>query len=219
MTTPIPTFNICCIDFRFDGLATQYFKETGNEFNYFLGTTAGAALPLGYKEYCIKNCSHGNNYGYDCSSCSCHKKININENNDTDNSISQHLCEIQCNPDNLDMELLKNSLIKNLEIALTLQPITDVYLLNHQDCGAIKAYLAYSGYPVKLGDDNHKEIEINTFLLNYAAKYVFENFALIKNIKLGLIDINGSVANFYNDKWVVTFRGVGINPLGLWYGK
>ena len=49
-----------------------------------------------------------------------------------------------CNPYNADMDLLRDCLVKNLQIALTLKPIKNVYLLNHQDCGAIKAFLGCS---------------------------------------------------------------------------
>ena len=71
----IPSFNLCCIDYRYDALATQYFKDTENEFNYFLSTTAGSALCLGYKEYCIKNCSHPNRHNLKYIPCKCNNHI------------------------------------------------------------------------------------------------------------------------------------------------
>ena len=202
----IPSFNLCCIDYRYDALATQYFKDTENEFNYFLNTTAGSALCLGYKEYCIKNCFHPNKHNIKYDSCKCNNKTK-------EDQIIQ-----SCNPENKDMKLLKDSVKKNLEISISLKQVTEVYLLNHQDCGAIKAYLSCSGYPNYLGENNAKEIEINTFLLNYASEYIYKKFPHIQNIKLGLIDINGTVANFIDNEWIITYIGIGINPLGLWYG-
>jgi carbonic anhydrase len=70
------------------------------------------------------------------------------------------------------MKLLRDNLVKNIEIALTLQPIQSIYLLNHQDCGAIKAFLGCSGYPETLGSNNEKEIQINSSILTYAQKYI-----------------------------------------------
>ena len=203
----IPSFNICCIDYRYDALTTQYFNYNGQQFNYFLGTTAGASLPLGYKEFCLKNCI-GN-----CCNKSC--EFDILKNTKIEHKTSNLI--LPCNPDNEEMEILKISLDTNITISRTLQNISEIYLMNHQDCGAIKAFLSCSGYPTNLGDDNAKEIEINTFLLNYSADYVYKTFPFIKTVRLGLIDINGSVADYINDKWVVVFKGVGINPKGLWY--
>ena len=116
------------------------------------------------------------------------------------------------------MTLLRKSLVKNLEIALTLNTIEKIFLLNHQDCGAIKAYIGCSGYPATLGDNNSKEIEINQNILTYAKKYMSKKFKG-KNIILGLIDINGTVAEYNTStkKWTKVFTGDLINPLGLWY--
>lgn len=127
-------------------------------------------------------------------------------------------CSTGCDPSNTTMELLKKSLTTNLDIALTLVPITEVYLMNHQDCGAIKAFLSCSGYPKTIGDNNKMEIKINQDLLVYAKEYMVCKYPN-KNYKLLLIDINGSVGN-YDPKtrtWTVVFRGKGNNPLGLWY--
>ena len=123
-----------------------------------------------------------------------------------------------CNPSNEDMTLLRENLVKNLQIALTLQPIEKVYLLNHQDCGAIKAFLGCSGYPSTLGSNNSKEIKINQDILKYAKKYMEQKFPG-KTITLGLIDINGTVAeyNIITKKWTKVFTGAGTNPLGLWF--
>ena len=123
-----------------------------------------------------------------------------------------------CTPSNTDMALLRDSLVKNLEIALTLKPIKDIYLLNHQDCGAIKAFLGCSGYPQTLGSDNEKEIQINASILTYAQNYMKTKFRN-KKIRLGLIDINGTVADYrpLTKTWRKIYTGPGTNPLGLWY--
>jgi len=124
-----------------------------------------------------------------------------------------------CNKrNNKDMNLLRDNLVKNLEIALTLQPIREIYIINHQDCGAIRAFLSCSGYPEYLGSNNKKEIEINSSILKNAKNYMLKKFP-DKIINLGLIDINGTVAN-YNEstnKWNKIFNGTGNNPKGLWY--
>lgn len=124
----------------------------------------------------------------------------------------------KCNPKNEDMSLLRENLVKNLKIALTLKPIKKVYLLNHQDCGAIRAFLGCSGYPSTLGSNNAKEIEINKDILNYAKKYMSKKFK-DKTFTLCLIDINGTVAeyNTTTKKWILVFTGEGTNPLGLWF--
>ena len=185
-------FNILCIDKRFDNLTTEYFRSVGFKFNYYLGTTAGSALPLGYRQYCSEICN------------SCHIGTT---------------CTESCDPSNPDMQLLKDSLIKNIEIALTLDSIEEIYLLNHQDCGAIKAFLSCSGYPQTLGENNSLEIKINIDLLLFAKAYINNKFPDIR-VRLGLIDINGSVADF-DEKyfaWNLVYRGPGVDPLGLWYG-
>jgi len=141
----------------------------------------------------------GLSLGYNCS-CNC--------------SISNK----ECSEPNETMNLLRDSLIKNLEIALTLKPIKEIYILNHQDCGAIKAFLSCSGYPESLGSNNKKEIEINTCILINAKNFIIKKFPN-KTIKFGIIDINGAVAD-YNEstnKWEKKFNGSGNNPKGLWY--
>lgn len=124
----------------------------------------------------------------------------------------------KCKPNNEDMTLLRKNLVKNLEIALTLKPIEKIFLLNHQDCGAIKAFLGCSDYPYTLGYNNAKEIEINQDILKYAKKYMSKKFK-DKTINLGLIDINGTVAEYNTStkKWTLIFTGAGTNPLGLWF--
>lgn len=129
-------------------------------------------------------------------------------------------CHHHCDPNNKDMETLKRSFFTNLKIALTLQPITTIYLLNHQDCGAIRAYLACSGYPNVGEINNEKEICINAKLLTYAEKTVLKKYH-DKTVILGLLDVNGSVANYNlaDHSWTVVFVGTGTNPNGLWFGK
>jgi hypothetical protein len=128
-------------------------------------------------------------------------------------------CKNNCNPKNAKISLFKKNLIENLKIALSLKPITEIYLLNHQDCGAIKAFLPKSGYPKVLGENNKKEIIINSKLLKYAGHYIKRMFPDIK-LKLGIIDINGSIAtyNMYTNVWTVIYIGKYNITSGLWYG-
>lgn len=129
-------------------------------------------------------------------------------------------CNKGCDYENSSMALLKNNTNENLTIARTLQPINEIYFMNHQDCGAIKAFLACSGYPKVLGEDNKKEIKVQTKLLKYSASYMKKKFSEITSIKLGLIDINGSVAIYdINSKtWIVEYVGLENDKRGLWYG-
>lgn len=203
---------VFCIDKRFDYLTTEYFDGIGFRYNYYLLTTAGSALCLGYEKYCSEICN---------SRCNCSFVKNCLSDN---NCLLENNYKNACDPTNKDMELLKESIIKNIDIALSLDNLEQIYLLNHQDCGAIKAYLECSGYPKKLGDNNPLEIKINTDLLLFASQYIKQKFnssnIVLPNIKLGLIDINGTVSDYdyqYNS-WNLIFRGPGTNPLGLWYG-
>jgi hypothetical protein len=118
------------------------------------------------------------------------------------------------------MNILKNSLVTNLDIALTLKPITVVYLLNHQDCGAIRAFLPCSGYPAVGEQNKKKEICINAGILTSAQKYVKKNFKNME-IPLGLIDSNGTVGdyNVKTKKWSIIYVGSGKNKDGLWYRR
>ena len=75
-----------------------------------------------------------------------------------------------CDPTNSSMIILKKSIQENLNIALTLKPITDVYLINHQDCGAIRAFLSCSNYP-DFGENNPKEIKIKFNAINVIKTY------------------------------------------------
>ena len=117
------------------------------------------------------------------------------------------------------MVLLKKNLVENLNIALTLKPINELFLINHQDCGAIKEFLACSGYPKILGENNKKEIKINSKLLVYANNYMLKNFPKIA-YTLCLFDINGSVATYDICKktWTVIYVGEFDIKEGLWYG-
>lgn len=189
MNNKAPIFSIFCIDYRFDAMVANFYQNIGKEYDYFACTVAGGSMPLGYEKYC-KN---------ECIKCKKSKK--------------------SCNPSNLSMKLLKKNLVENLNIALTLKPITETFLLNHQDCGAIKAFLGCSGYPNTLGENNSKEIKINSKLLTYANDYMLSKFPKI-TFTLGLVDINGSVAsyNVNTNVWTVIYVGEFNIKEGLWYG-
>lgn len=117
------------------------------------------------------------------------------------------------------MDILKKSFITNLKIALTLKPIMVVYLLNHQDCGAIRAFLPGNIYP-SVGEDNKKEeIRINASLLTYGQAYIKKKFEHME-VYLGLIDSNGTVGDYdiKTKQWSIIYVGLGQNQNGLWYG-
>lgn len=121
------------------------------------------------------------------------------------------------------MELFKETLVTNLRVALTLQPVTEVILMNHQDCGAFKAFLPYVGYPESLGQDNVRELEIQADILTLAHTYIRELFPDLL-VQITLIDVNGAVAEYnINQKvWTLVFEGSGraSHQLkeGLWFG-
>lgn len=117
------------------------------------------------------------------------------------------------------LQLFQKSLVTNLDIALTLQPIKDIYLMNHQDCGAMKHFLACSGYPKSLGENNQREIQVHGEVLALAHQFMAPLYPY-KRIKLGLIDINGAVAEYdiNSNTWTVVHTGETDSELGLWYG-
>ena len=129
-----------------------------------------------------------------------------------------------CDPENSVMNVLKNSVNDNLRVARTLSPITEIFFLNHQNCGAIKAFLACSGYPYTLGENNAKEIKIHTKLLKYAKSNMLTwaktDIFPQTTVVLALVDINGSVAKYNTSRkiWTISFVGEGTDPNGLWYG-
>jgi hypothetical protein len=188
----VPIFTSYCIDYRYDSLSSDFLKAIGYANSYFLATNAGAALPLGYKKSCRNIC---------CT--------------DNDKKCSKKKC---CPGDDL-MTDLRNSFTTNLRIALTLRPINTVYLLNHQDCGAIRAFLPCSGYPASGEEDKNKEICINAKILTAAHEFVKKKFGNMRVI-LGLIDVNGTVADYdlKTKKWVIIYVGPGQNTDGLWFG-
>lgn len=106
------------------------------------------------------------------------------------------------------MELFQQNLVTNLKVALTLQPIQELFLMNHQDCGAFKAFLPYSGYPNVMGADNHRELEIQGEVLALAHTFMKKTFPY-QLIRLTLIDLNGSVSEYnINAKtWTLIHEG------------
>src|SRR5437016_7643459 len=100
-----PIFASYCIDFRYDAISGEFLREIGYANSYFLATNAGAALPLGYKNSCKKIRCH----------CGC---------GDEKRKSSK---KKKCCPGTDALEVLAQSFVTNLAIALTLQPITTVY--------------------------------------------------------------------------------------------
>ena len=127
-------------------------------------------------------------------------------------------CKKGCNPCNPTMELFKKNLDENLKIAQSLSTIQTLYLLSHQDCGAMQAFLACSGYPKTLGEDNAKEIQIYADLLTFAKQYANKTFPNLP-VRLGVIDINGTVYDYNTTtkKWTLVSKGPGMDPKGLWW--
>ncbi len=146
------------------------------------------------------------------------------------NNYNKKTCGCKTDPENTSMSILKINVNENLKIARTLQPISDIFFVNHQDCGAIKAFLPNSGYPKELGSNNKREIVIHSQLLRYAKDNMLswaknESFPQT-NVSLKLVDYNGSIASYNTDNktWVVDFIGAGPNndgvldSRGLWFG-
>ena len=225
----VPVISIFCIDYRFDAMLDVFYKNIGLEYNYYACTTAGSALCLGYKKYCSQQC---NCAAHDSSNFSNKNKEFAKNNKKEFVKNNKKECtgeestgeestgeECGCNPNDSSMVTLKRSIVENINIALSLKDSTEIFMINHQDCGAIRAFLSCSGYP-DYGENNKKEIEINSKLLIYAVKYMKKKFPTKKYI-LGLIDINGTVAYFdaKHKIWTVIYIGKFNEPLGLWYGK
>jgi hypothetical protein len=215
---PAPIFSVFCIDYRFDAMVARFYEETGKQYNYFACTVAGGALALGYEKYqadrhaCCKR----------CGCCKANGAINsINSINSINAKYPKPLDQIDSVTREIDqsMRLLRDNLVENLKISLGLKPVTDTYLMNHQDCGAIKAVLKNSGYPKQLGDDNNREIKINTDLLIYARHYMARQFPAMR-FTMGFVDINGSVAtlDIASRRWTVIYVGEYNDPLGTWHG-
>ena len=125
-------------------------------------------------------------------------------------------CKKDCNPNDKTIALFKDNLQTNLDISLTLSPVETVYLLAHNDCGAMKAFLPCSGYPDKLGEDNQKERDIYAKLLEYAKAAVLKKNPKQK-VRMGVIDYNGTVADWNGKSWVVIYKGTGKDPKALWW--
>ena len=124
-----------------------------------------------------------------------------------------------CKPCNSQVKTLRESLNVNISISIGLSGIKTIYVINHQDCGAFKVFLGCSGYPETLGSDNQKEIDINAQVLTNSKNYLTcKNKGM--NVRLGVVDMNGSVADYNPEtkSWVLQYTGAGTDPKGLWYG-
>lgn len=189
----VPIYACYCIDFRYDALSSEFLREIGFANSYFLATNAGAALPLGYDRSCKEIRPAGQK--------------------------QQRCKDNTCCPGTQPMAELRTGFHTNLAIALTLKPITTVYLLNHQDCGAIRAFLPCSGYPASGKSDKDREICINAQVLTFARDNVHATSPHMQ-ILLGLIDVNGTVANYdvCSQAWTIVHVGRGTDRTGLWFG-
>ena len=113
---------------------------------------------------------------------------------------------------------LKKALLTNFEISQSLSNTKIIDLINHQDCGAINAFLPDSGYPKTLGANNAKEIQIQQRILVLAREELLKKYPNI-TVTMKLIDINGYVGQLINGVWKVVYKGSGTNPKGIWWGK
>jgi len=181
-------FVISCIDYRYPDYLTQFLNSyCGLNQQYYLGTVAGASLPISYSAYC-------RNYGGGCT------------------------CKSWCTNN-----LLKTGVLTNVDISMQLSTtIDEIFIINHQDCGAFKTFLPASGYPKELGKDNTLEIKIqqqSMFLTQTMLQkryYPYWNRYYDPQISLFLMDINGSVARYENEEWKVIFYGPGNDARGWW---
>jgi len=115
------------------------------------------------------------------------------------------------NPYNSIIENFIENIMLNINLAMSLNDFKDIYLINHQNCKVMKTFLA-ENYNQK------KEIEINSEILEYAINYLSNKFPN-HTIHAGLIDINGTIANYYSytKVWHIVHRGFGKDKKGLWY--
>lgn len=146
-------------------------------------------------------------------------------------------CRLHCPCESRStMEILRESVLANLSISQTLFPVSEVYILNHQSCGAIRAFLDcasnYYGsscaccscarYPKAnrfSEKDKSNEIEININLLIEAKQYILDSNENISKVTIGLIDLNGTVYNYSekSNQWFLIYEGEGNSPNGLWF--
>jgi len=114
--------------------------------------------------------------------------------------------------------ILKNGILTNFEISTELSDVDEFIILNHQDCGAFKAFLPKSGYPLTLGTNNPKEIEILTKSMLLTQQYLERKYTSILSYVLYIIDINGWVAQYSSPQniWKVIYTNENNDPRGLW---
>lgn len=114
---------------------------------------------------------------------------------------------------------LKKGILTNFEISTKVADIEEFIIINHQDCGAFKVFLSKSGYPLTLGANNPKEIEVLTQSMLLTKTYLQKKYPSIPAYLLYIIDINGWVAQ-YNEAesvWCVIYKNDNNDPRGLWY--
>lgn len=109
---------------------------------------------------------------------------------------------------------LAQSVLDNIDIAHSLSASTKLYIINHQDCGAFRAFLPESGYPSYLGEDNRTELNIHSYVLQ-GLRNMPDLHGM--NVKVGVIDYNGTVADIEDGRWVIKFVGPGQDPRGLFF--
>jgi hypothetical protein len=104
-----PIFVLSCIDKRFSNLINKYlnarFPPIDSFTNFFYCTAAGAALPIAYNGYRKNN-------GLKCDCCK-----------------------------QKSMKAIRRSILENISISQTLYNVNTLYILNHEECAAVRVFL------------------------------------------------------------------------------
>jgi hypothetical protein len=134
----------------------------------------------------------------------------------------KEICSGQCDSTNDRInDVLLRSIFANLDITKLLSGTSRVYIINHQDCGAFKNFLSCSNYPdipTRSQDEKDLEISINQRILMYSKNIIKSRYPSLQ-VNIGIIDMNGTVADFSDGAWILRFHGDGDDPKALWYNQ
>ena len=176
-----------CIDKRFDNLVCTFYKETGQENDYYLATAAGASLPLSYNTICKKpqfNC---------CTTDNCKTNRTLRNGLLTNFSISQALSEI------VQLDIMDHQDCGAFRVFL---PCANLPPTPENLTPAEK--------------EKEKEVHGNSLNLA-ETKVRQADAKFTNPIRKLLMDLNGTVAEFDGEKYTVIFKGQGENTNGLFY--
>src|SRR5438874_4339222 len=90
-----PIFVTYCIDYRYNAISAEFLDEIDYENSYYLSTTAGASLALGYEKACknINNCNNNNHARH--VEHACLRSQGCNNINKCNNNCNNNCC-IEC---------------------------------------------------------------------------------------------------------------------------